>query len=1487
MYFRKSRQRVYSYDPAGIKDWILKGADPNVRLTHNNETLLHLAVRSQQQHLDVVQTLLEKGADRTLTDDLGQTPLHYASKRPKPFITTLLEEHGPPANLEDFINAEDAEGNTPLSLAVKASRKVNAETLLRAGALVDTLVQGQTVLHMAIDQGNADIVELVLDHKADPNLRESTTNVHPLHMALLREKQSVVRMLLEKGADPDAISNEKTCLHVAIENEDVASTSCLLDHNADADLLSAGRSPLHIAIEAVAQHKEGFLERLAGNSKPMQIFRRLLAKASVEKRTGTEESTPLHIAARTANKTLVQELVNRGANLLAEDATGRTPLRIAAGFGTAESPRKDVLEVLKVGAEKLQAKNNDGRTALHQAVESGQKEVVEWLLQNGANPDDEDKSGKTALHYAVIDDHIWIAETLVSRGANANTEDSDGQTPLDLAMDHRRWQILLSLVARRSNLGFQEAHQCKWKPLHIAAADNRNKIVQFIVKYINEGYIKDFGVDEKDSKGRTPLHVALQNKAEAAAECLLRRGASATVADNSGRTPTHYAAENNCEEVVKWLIENSVSVNVADSQSRSPLHLAAGARLESMVDLLLDAGADSKCTDEGGRTPADFCVYVQHERAQTNEAVPEEKASEDVEKGRSASQVVARLLLAECEGTDKSGWQPLHIAAEKDNAPMITLLLEHGNSSTAKLPLSGRNPLHIAASCGSANVTRVLLGHNPTGDYANETDAKGQTALHIAAQAGFERVVEVLVHHGVDVCLLDRDDQSALHLAVIEHHEGVVQSLMEIENAEKLEKLLGLPNKDGQTALHIAALTGFLELVWILTKAPLLSLADNQGRTPADCATVGQHAEVLSYILSLQTPTLGQANGEESASADGKAPRRHGTDETEARTVNALFPDAEMQQWSPLHKAAALKRIDMAEVLLTDAQANIEDQLKRTPMHIAARVGCRPIVQLLLDKGGKVSAKDKEGRTPLHFAAATPGVSTIGATKALLDAGVFVDSSDALEQTALHLAASVGKDGIVEQLTKTYSADPEVKDTNGQTPLHLASNMNRIRTVASLLKCGAQPNAADKHSRTPLHLAASKGHATVRLALLDHGASKEAANSDGWTPLITAASNGHLEVVQCLLEHGDDVTNLPAIESALQAASDADQHDVVALLTDAKIKLAEKVKESLDLDSASLVDNQVVASLQAHYRKKLEWHEERATHLSQTSDLTTDELIQLRQLAERLEANGLADLTQEQVQILKEDSQDELESATFIRSLRSTDPSGNAYAYYSHLRAHLVSTWMAMILATTGQLADGDDGPLLSKALQIVGTVVPIPGGSFITELLASAVSIRHGRERSIQLAGVRRLFKGSSTASEAVADKVAMALASARLSQVSAVAGGEQKLKGVKPEDRYYIPEQMWQHLCSAHSYIFAGNEISNLEWLARIDVAICVEISATLSVSDFRQSQATFPRPSWQKIVSNKIHEQVLQVLPVRQAEDTHASPPVASVWKCLCWS
>jgi len=57
--------------------------------------------------------------------------------------------------------------------------------------------------------------------------------------------------------------------------------------------------------------------------------------------------------------------------------------------------------------------------------------------------------------------------------------------------------------------------------------------------------------------------------------------------------------------------------------------------------------------------------------------------------------------------------------------------------------------------------------------------------------------------------------------------------------------------------------------------------------------------------------------------------------------------------------------------------------------------------------------------------------------------------------------------------------DPNVKDSNGRTPLHHAARGGYIDIISFLLEMKADPNVKDKHGKTPLHEAASGGHADV------------------------------------------------------------------------------------------------------------------------------------------------------------------------------------------------------------------------------------------------------------------------------------------------------------------------------------------------------------------------------------------------------------------------
>jgi hypothetical protein len=97
-------------------------------------------------------------------------------------------------------------------------------------------------------------------------------------------------------------------------------------------------------------------------------------------------------------------------------------------------------------------------------------------------------------------------------------------------------------------------------------------------------------------------------------------------------------------------------------------------------------------------------------------------------------------------------------------------------------------------------------------------------------------------------------------------------------------------------------------------------------------------------------------------------------------------------------------------------------------------------------------------------------------------------------------------------------ADPNIRDKDGNTPLHFAASKDCAEVARLLLEHGADPNAQDKNGETPLHIAASEGHVDVVRLLLERGADPSIRNRDGKTPLDIARERGHREVVSLIEE---------------------------------------------------------------------------------------------------------------------------------------------------------------------------------------------------------------------------------------------------------------------------------------------------------------------------------------------------------------------------------
>jgi ankyrin repeat protein len=100
----------------------------------------------------------------------------------------------------------------------------------------------------------------------------------------------------------------------------------------------------------------------------------------------------------------------------------------------------------------IDARNQNGETALIWAVKNGESIYIRLLLNHDADVTLADCTGQTALHYAAAQgENIQILETLMVRGADPNVQDSNGDTPLHAAAGAGRPDSIQTLLESQAD----------------------------------------------------------------------------------------------------------------------------------------------------------------------------------------------------------------------------------------------------------------------------------------------------------------------------------------------------------------------------------------------------------------------------------------------------------------------------------------------------------------------------------------------------------------------------------------------------------------------------------------------------------------------------------------------------------------------------------------------------------------------------------------------------------------------------------------------------------------------------------------------------------------------------------------------------------------------------------------------------------------------------------------------------------------------------
>ncbi len=176
---------------------------------------------------------------------------------------------------------------------------------------------------------------------------------------------------------------------------------------------------------------------------------------------------------------------------------------------------------------------------------------------------------------------------------------------------------------------------------------------------------------------------------------------------------------------------------------------------------------------------------------------------------------------------------------------------------------------------------------------------------------------------------------------------------------------------------------------------------------------------------------------------------------------------------------------------------------------------CLPIAH---GQQADIETRDIFGITPLNYAATEKGNKEV--VELLLEKGVDIEARDVQKRTALHIAVKNGDFEITELLLEK-GADIEATELFGRTPLHFAAEEGQKELTELLLEKGADTEARNSRGNTPLHIASREGHKEIAEMLLEKGANNiEAKDKEGRTPHQIALENGHDELAEFLLAKG-------------------------------------------------------------------------------------------------------------------------------------------------------------------------------------------------------------------------------------------------------------------------------------------------------------------------------------------------------------------------------
>lgn len=297
-----------------------KGARVDAQNVFGGTALLETIEHHPGEAINHARILLNNGANPTIANHNGYTPLSNAAMYGNPEVLELLLSVVEQASAPTNPHFPGAFSWTPLAEACFHAHEECVHLLLDAGVDLElkTADEWLTPLHQAVrtDESSPEIVKLLLKHGSLIEAKDKK-GFTPLALAVMHSTPEVVKALLNGGADTkprfyagDRPENGYGFLHLAIQDDRTEVAKVLVDAGVDLEAQTAERKYTALMMAAKLHHWD--------------LVSMLIEKGANVNTCDAERTTPLMEAARDGQLWIVRVLVEHNADLRARDSLGRT-----------------------------------------------------------------------------------------------------------------------------------------------------------------------------------------------------------------------------------------------------------------------------------------------------------------------------------------------------------------------------------------------------------------------------------------------------------------------------------------------------------------------------------------------------------------------------------------------------------------------------------------------------------------------------------------------------------------------------------------------------------------------------------------------------------------------------------------------------------------------------------------------------------------------------------------------------------------------------------------------------------------------------------------------------------------------------------------------------------------------------------------------------------------------------------------------------------